>query len=152
MTTILVRQAVLADLDDLAALFDQYRQFQGKSTNFAAGRAFLHERFNHGESVAFLATSEEQPLGFAQLFPSFSSTALSRVFILNDLFVAHTGRRLGVASALLAAAESYAWSFGACRVSLNVARVNVSAQELYQARGWVKDEEFFMYHRFPTIP
>jgi GNAT superfamily N-acetyltransferase len=88
-------------------------------------------------------------VGFTQLYPSFSSTALARVFILNDLFVARGARRAGVASALLAAVEQYAWSLDACRVSLNVTQVNVSAQALYQAKGWVKDGEYFMYHRYP---
>ena len=149
MNTVRVRQAVLADLESVATLFDQYRQFQGKAADLSACRAFLHDRFNHAESAVFLATTDGQPVGFAQLYPSFSSTALARVFILNDLFVSESGRRGGIASALLAAVEEYSWSFGACRVSLNVAQVNVSAQELYGAKGWVRDGEFFMYHRYP---
>lgn len=152
MNPVSVRQAVLSDLDAVAGLFDQYRQFQGKDADLTASRAFLHDRFNHAESVVFLATIQGEAMGFAQLYPSFSSTALARVFILNDLFVANAGRRGGVATALLAAVEAYAWSLGACRVSLNVAQVNVSAQELYDAAGWARDGEFFMYHRYPPKP
>jgi GNAT superfamily N-acetyltransferase len=150
MNAISVRQAVLADIDHLALLFDQYRQFQGKVSDISAARSFLSERFNHGESVMFLANDAAAPVGFAQLFPSFSSVSLSRVFILNDLFVAESGRRKGVASKLLSAVESYAWSFGAARVSLNVARDNHSGQELYAARGWTQDQQFFMFHCFPS--
>jgi GNAT superfamily N-acetyltransferase len=150
MNTLQVRQAVLADLDALTVLFDGYRQFQGKASDPAACRAFLRDRFDHAESVVFLAMLGVDALGFAQLYPSFSSTALARVYILNDLFVAEAGRRAGVASALLAAVEGYAWSLGACRVSLNVAQINSLAQQLYAARGWQRDGEFFMYHRFPA--
>lgn len=149
MRDITVRQAVLADLDQLAALFDHYRQFQGQATDLAAARDFLRARFDHGESIVFLAHDGEQPVGFAQLYPSFSSVALKRVFLLNDLFVAAAGRRKGVATQLLAAVEAYAWSLGAVRVTLNVARSNGSAQALYAARGWQQDEQFFMYHRYP---
>ena len=152
MNTVVVRQAVLADLDTLTGLFNEYRQFQGKVADLPACRAFLQDRFNHAESIAFLATIGAQPVGFAQLYPSFSSTALARVFILNDLFVCEAGRRAGVASALLAAVEQYAWSSSACRVSLNVAQANTSAQSLYQAKGWVRDGEFYMYHRYPPKP
>jgi GNAT superfamily N-acetyltransferase len=152
MNTVLVRQAVLSDLDALAPLFDRYRRFQGRPADPAACRAFLLDRFNHGESVVFLAVRAGRPEGFAQLYPSFSSTALARVFILNDLFVAEEGRRSGAASALLQAVEAYAWSCGACRVSLNVARANGPAQRLYEAQGWVRDGEFFMYHRHPPAP
>jgi GNAT superfamily N-acetyltransferase len=152
MTTVAVRQAVLADIDAIADLFNQYRQFQGKASELSACRAFLHDRFNHAESTVFLASVDARPVGFAQLYPSFSSTALARVFILNDLYVSESGRRHGVGSAMLKAVDEYAWSLGACRVSLNVAQGNVSAQGLYEATGWVRDGEFFMYHRHSTKP
>lgn len=149
MTTLLVRQAVVADLRAVADLFDRFRQFQGQPPAREACLAFLRERFDHGESVVFLATLDDRPAGFAQLYPSFSSTALARVYILNDLYVAADARRSGAASALLAAVEQHAWAFGACRVSLNVLQSNVDAQALYRARGWVQDNEFFMFHRRP---
>jgi len=152
MNTVAVRQAVLADIDAIADLFNQYRQFQGKASELSACRAFLHDRFNHAESTVFLATVDARPVGFAQLYPSFSSTALARVFILNDLYVSESGRRHGVGSAMLKAIDEYAWSLGACRVSLNVAQGNVSAQGLYEATGWVRDREFFTYHRHSTKP
>jgi len=151
-TGILVRQAVLSDLDALAGLFDDYRRFQGQPGDLAAGRAFLAERFDHGESVLFLAHDHLQPLGFAQLYPSFSSVSLQRVFVLNDLFVHERGRRRGVASALLDAVEAYAWTFRATRITLNVARDNEDAQALYRARGWTQDQQYFMFHRFAAQP
>ena len=50
---------------------------------------------------------------------------------------------------LLAAAERYAWSQGAVRVSLNVAHGNAPGQALYGARGWIRDEQFHAYRRLP---
>lgn len=152
MNTISVRQAVLADVDELAPLFDQYRQFQGQTGDLAAARVFLLERFNHGQSVVFVAHDGAAPVGFAQIYPSFSSVSLSRVFVLNDLFVNDAGRRTGVATRLLSSIESYAWSLGSVRVTLNVAKGNAAAQRLYESRGWKQDEQFFMYHRFPQTP
>ena len=149
MNTVVVGQAVVADTEALAVLFDQYRQFQGQASNISAARSLLTERFDHGESVVFIATAGSIAVGFAQLYPSFSSVSLSRVFILNDLFVVEAVRGQRVASQLLSAVESYAWSFGASRVTLNVARTNVSAQQVYTARGWKQDDQFFMFHRFP---
>lgn len=152
MNTVSVRQADLADLDAIADLFNQYRQFQGRADDLSACRAFLHDRLSHAQSIVFLACVGAHPVGFAQLYPSFSSTALARVFILNDLYVCESGRRGGVGSALLKAVEGHAWSLGACRVSLNVAQLNLSAQGLYDAEGWIRDKEFFMYHRYPSKP
>ena len=150
MSSITVRQAVFSDLEALSQLFNQYRMFQGKASDLPAAVAFLQARFNHGESVVFLASEEATPVGFAQLYPSYSSAALARVFILNDLFVHESARRKGVGSLLLSAVESYAWSHGAARVTLNVAIENTSGQALYEAQGWSKDAQFFMYHRFPA--
>jgi len=146
----IVRQAVFSDLEPLAELFDQYRGFQGQARDLPAAREFLRARFEHGESVVFIAQSGPAAVGFAQLYPSFSSTSLARVFVLNDLFVHERGRRQGVGSALLAAVEAYAWAHGAARVTLNVARDNRAAQALYDAQGWSRDTQFFMYHRFPA--
>ena len=149
MSSITARQAVFADLEEVAQLFNLYRVFQGKANDLSAARAFLKARFDHGESVVFMAHEGTIPVGFAQLYPSYSSTALARVFTLNDLFVHESGRRKGVGSTLLSSVEGYAWSHGAVRVTLNVAIENTSGQALYETRGWSKDSLFFMYHRLP---
>ncbi len=150
VTSISVRQAALADLDELAELFDQYREFQGRRSDLPGAREFLRARIDHDESVVFIAREGTTSRGFAQLYPSFSSVALARVFVLNDLYVHESGRRKGVASQLLAAVEDHAWSLGAVRITLNVARDNEPGQALYEARGWRQDEQFFMYHRLPA--
>ena len=144
-----VRQAVLADLAVLAPLFDGYRQFYGRSPDVAAAESFLRHRFEHGESVVFLAHAAGAPAGFTQLYPSFSSVSLARTFILNDLFVVPNRRRTGVGSELLRAATDYARSLGAVRVTLNTDIQNTSAQAVYEARGWKRDREYFVYHFAP---
>ncbi len=149
MTNVTVQQAVYTDIDELAKLFDQYRVFQGKQSDLSAAHAFLKARLNNGESIVFMAFENSTPLGFAQLYPSYSSTALARIFILNDLFVHENGRRKGIASKLLAALESFSWAHNAARVTLNVAIDNDIGQALYEAHGWSKDTQFYMYHRFP---
>ena len=149
MSNITVRQAVLSDLGELMVLFDQYRQFQGKVPDLPAAQGFLQARFNTGESIVFIAHDGQFPIGFAQAYPSFSSVALARIFILNDLFVHESGRRKGIASRLLTAVESHAWSLGAVRLTLNVDKNNGPGQTLYEAQGWSRDEQFHMYHCFP---
>ena len=63
----LVKRAGLGDLDDLAPLFDGYRQFYGQRADLAAARAFLSERLRRNESVIFLASADGMALGFTQL-------------------------------------------------------------------------------------
>ena len=101
---LVTRQATVADLDDLVPLFDGYRQFYRQPSEPDRIRKFLLDRFEHKQSVIFIALQEGTGIGSAQLYPSFSTGALARIFILNDLFV-HPGARLvGAGAALLEAA------------------------------------------------
>jgi len=146
MRTITVRQATLADLDALIPLFDGYRQFYGRPADSIAAREFICARFNHGESVLFIAHDDENPIGFSQLYPSFSSVSLARVFVLNDLFVHEKARRNGVGTKLIAAATDFAKTVGAIRLTLSTATTNAVAQSVYAAAGWKRDEQFRVYH------
>jgi len=146
MTIVIVRQAILSDLEALVPLFDGYRHFYGRPSDMCAARDFLLSRFNHGESALFIAHEGNAPVGFAQLYPSFSSVSLSRTFVLNDLFVHEHARRKGVAKKLMSAAVEFAGSLGAVRISLTTATTNETAQALYQSAGWKRDEQFFVYH------
>jgi ribosomal protein S18 acetylase RimI-like enzyme len=146
MNPITIRQAVLADLDAVAILFDGYRQFYGQASDEAAAKTFLKARFEHGQSVVLLAESQGQTVGFTQLYPSFSSVSMARVFVLNDLFVAPTARRLGVGEALLNAAANHARQLGAVRLSLTTNVQNLPAQALYESMGWARDQKFYAYH------
>ena len=146
MSSITIRQAVLADLDAVAILFDGYRQFYGQASDEAAAKAFLQARFEHGQSVVLLAESKGQAVGFTQLYPSFSSVSMARVFVLNDLFVAPTARRLGVGEALVTAAADHARQLGAVRLSLTTDVQNLPAQALYESMGWARDQKYYAYH------
>ena len=146
MSSITIRQAVLADLDAVTLLFDAYRQFYGQASDEAAAKIFLQARFEHGQSVVLLAESQGQAVGFTQLYPSFSSVSMARVFVLNDLFVAPTARRLGVGEALLTAAADHARQLDAVRLSLTTNVENLPAQSLYASIGWERDQKFYAYH------
>ncbi|MEX2494081.1 MAG: GNAT family N-acetyltransferase [Nitrospirales bacterium] len=146
MNSTIVRQAVLSDLDELVPLFDSYRQFYGRESDVVGAREFLLSRYNHGESVLFIAQKGEETVGFVQLYPSFSSVSLARTFILNDLFVSPWARRGGVAKNLISAAIEFAGSLGAIRMTLSTAVTNAAAQALYKSSGWQRDEQYYVYH------
>lgn len=146
MPDVSIRQAVLADLDAVAPMFDAYRQFYGRASDVSTAREFLRARFEHGQSVVLLAETEGRPVGFTQLYPSFSSVSLARVYVLNDLFVSNSARRQGVGRALLHAAQDHASTQGAVRLSLVTDVNNLTAQALYAAMGWQRDAQFHAYH------
>ncbi len=135
-----VREAGLEDVDRLAPLFDGYRQFYRQPADLDGARRFLAERLAAGESRVLMAeTADGWPLGFVQLFPSFSSVSMKRLWILNDLFVAPDARRSGVARALMDRARALAVETGAKGLILETESHNAPAKRLYEELGWALD-------------
>jgi ribosomal protein S18 acetylase RimI-like enzyme len=145
--TATVRRATAADLDRVVPLFDAYRQFYRKPSDRELARRFIAERFERGDSTILLAVADGvEAVGFVQLFPSLSSGAAARIFILNDLYVAPSARKSGVGRALLQAAAAFGRSEGAVRLTLSTELGNAPAQALYESAGWRPDTDFRVYH------
>jgi ribosomal protein S18 acetylase RimI-like enzyme len=133
------RRATLDDLDALVPLFDGYRGFYGQPSDPQRARDWLEQRMRRDESVVMVAEHDDTIVGFAQLYPSFSSVRTARTWILNDLFVDAAARRSGAARALLDAATAFARDQGAGRISLETTRDNAPARALYRSAGWDED-------------
>lgn len=141
-----ILQAGTPDIEDLAHLFDAYRVFYGKTPNLPLAKSFLQDRLTRAESTVFLARdSQRRPLGFTQLYPTFSSIACLRAFILNDLYTVEAARGRGVGRALLTAARDHAATSGAAYLSLETALENGQAQSLYKSFGFVRETQFCTY-------
>lgn len=136
----------------LVPLFDQYRIFYKQSSDLKGARAYLTQRLQLKEAVILLVVEAEgglpQGAGFTQLYPSFSSVTMQRLWILNDLFVNEAFRGRGVGSRLLEAAREYAVRTGTKGLTLTTATDNIAAQHLYEASGYVRDEDFYTYDLF----
>ena len=134
-------------LDEIAVLFDQYRQFYQQSPDPEGCRRFIADRLEKRDSIILVAASNDGRLqGFTQIYPSFCSVEMRPRFYLYDLFVAAGARRQGVARALMAAAQEQAGRRGAASLSLETAVSNHPAKSLYEALGWERDDEFHTYH------
>lgn len=135
-------QATINDIEAAAGLFDEYRVFYGRSPDIEAARKFLTDRINQNESVIYIAVDDEgKAMGFTQLYPLFSSTRISKLWLLNDLYVNDKFRKKGVAEALLEKAKQLAKETGSCGLTLETANSNLPAQKLYEKNGWQRDEE-----------
>jgi len=140
-------RATLADVDKIAPLFDNYRQFCNASSDLAGSTRFIAERLEKNESVIFLAVDGQNALGFVQLNPIFASASLKLLWLLNDLYVVETSRKGGVGRALMNRAEDYARETGARGLFLRTATDNLPAQNLYESCGWVRETQFYRYNR-----
>ncbi|QLG89340.1 GNAT family N-acetyltransferase [Chitinibacter bivalviorum] len=147
-TTFAISNASILDLDDLAPLFVAYRQFYiDHSLQYAQcpqspeeARAFLAERLVLGDSRLYIArNAENQAIGFAQVFMSFSSMVLCRSWVLNDLFVSPDSRGQKIGEALLAHVELEAKATGVAILTMETSPENVHAHRLYQQMGYVRE-------------
>jgi ribosomal protein S18 acetylase RimI-like enzyme len=142
-------KATTKELDVLVPLFEAYRAFYKLPPATTRARAYLRERLTRGDATAFLAVEGRGAalvaLGFTLLYPTHSSLSMARAWVLNDLYVAPDGRRLGVARALMDRARRLAKGTGAVYMTLETADSNRKAQRLYESLGWKRERGFRHY-------
>jgi GNAT superfamily N-acetyltransferase len=130
-----IAPATQDDLDDAVALFVGYQRFYaGKARDDAHNRAFLTRFLAPSDDGLLLLARDEDgtALGFANLYWTFSSVAAEPHAVMNDLFVAESGRGKNVGHALIEAAAAEARNRGHRRMSWQTALDNRQAQRLYE--------------------
>jgi len=143
-----IKRIGVEELALVVPLFDQYRQFYQQEADVELAEKFIQDRLRHNESVIFVALENGDAIGFTQLYPAYSSVRVTKNWILNDLYVVNERRKSGVGHALIAAAMKFAENDEATFVQLETAADNYTAQRLYEAIGFKKQEPetgFFVY-------
>lgn len=127
----------------VAGLFDQYRVFYKQPSNIELSIAFIKERLQNNQSVVFVALTKidnkETPVGFTQLYLSFSSIQVIKIWILNDLYVVPEYRKKGVGTLLIREAIDMSKKDKASIVKLETAKNNYTAKSLYEKIGFKQD-------------
>ncbi|MFF8593341.1 GNAT family N-acetyltransferase [Streptomyces sp. NPDC015220] len=132
-----VRTAVLADLPELTGLFRLYLEFYGVEPADDEGpRTFLADRLKNGDAILLLAETDARAVGFAQVYPTFSSLSMRPVWTLNDLYVRAEARGDGAGRALVRSCLERARAAGAAGVQLETAPDNHVARDLYESEGF----------------
>jgi ribosomal protein S18 acetylase RimI-like enzyme len=142
-----VIRAELSDVLYAAQLFAAYREFYGEPFDPSAAGAFLASRIVRDESIVLLGLDDDEVVGFAQVYPTFSSIRLASVWVLNDLFVVEHARGTGAVDELLETVLTMARAAGAASVQLSTAHDNHRAQAVYERHGYRLDEVFRTYEK-----
>jgi len=139
-----------AHLDPLVDVFEEYRQFCGFERSQNEAKAFLKKLICNEESVIFIAVDSETDnvMGFVNLYPCFSSLALQRLWILNDLGVSCHFRGKGVSKALIQKVQEFAKDTNAIRIELKTELKNTTARNLYKSMNFSVDTDN-VYYRVP---
>lgn len=144
----MIRKATLQDLEQVTRLFDEYVVFYKNPSNYEKHKAYLKERLDTNEATVFLAFDENNPdkaIGFALIYVTFSSLALNKILILNDLFVDPEIRKNGTGEKLILETIAFAKELGTKTIRLRTAKNNIIAQKLYHKMGFVRDEVLYSY-------
>ncbi len=131
--------------DDLAALLalmrgycDFYEVAPADDDLLALSRALLTDP---GEGVQLIARGAAgEPLGFATLYWSWSTSRASRLGVMNDLYVRPEARGRRVGERLIEACLARCAEHGAVEMEWQTAPSNVTAQALYDRVGGRRED------------
>ena len=127
-------------------LFDAYRIFYRKTSDLVAATKFIGDRLTQNDAVIFLAIDDvHQAVGFTQLYPSFSSTKMQRMWILNDLYVDQKHRGKGISKRLINQAKQLCHDTNACGLLLETETNNTIGNSLYPAVGFKREINNFYF-------
>ncbi|PRD45513.1 GNAT family N-acetyltransferase [Sphingobacterium haloxyli] len=129
------------NVDLVYGLFNLYRVFYGKEPDLALAQKYIDDRVQQADSLIFVVMEKGKPVGFTQLYPSFSSVRLVKNWIINDLYVVQECRSQGVGTLLLEHAFREAKERGAKAVLISTQRTNQPARCLYQYLGFREKED-----------
>tara|TARA_B100001059_G_C17757349_1_gene540714 strand:+ start:769 stop:1212 length:444 start_codon:yes stop_codon:yes gene_type:complete len=145
-----VREAKLSDLENLSDLFNSYRMFYGKKSDIKVAKEFLRSRIKNKDSKIFVCDLNNELSGFVQLYPIFSSTRVSKYWLLNDLFVHINKRGEGYSKLLIEKSKELVIESEACGMMLETEKSNEIGNILYPSTGFKKNELCNFYEWVPN--
>jgi len=145
-----VKEAKLSDLKNLSVLFNSYRMFYGKESDIRVAEEFLRSRIENKDSKIFICEFNNELSGFVQLYPIFSSTRVSKYWLLNDLFVDINKRGKGYSKLLIERSKELVIESKACGMMLETEKSNDIGNLLYPSTGFKKNELCNFYEWVPN--
>ncbi|MGV3487992.1 MAG: GNAT family N-acetyltransferase [Tuberibacillus sp.] len=143
----IIRQAKRQDIDQLYDLMKQYivdfyKRPEPKEYDLKGLIAHLLEHPSSG--LQFVADEDGVLIGFATLFFSFSTLAVKRTAVLNDLFVSPQARGKKAGEKLFQTCLDFIRENDFSSMTWETAKDNIVAQSLYNKMGG-KISEWLLY-------
>lgn len=145
-----IREAKSSDINQLSKLFNSYRMFYGKESNIDISKEFLDSRIINKDSKIYVCEAGNNIIGFVQLYPLFSSTRVSKYWLLNDLFVDVKERGNGYSKLLIERAKKLVIESNACGMMLETEKSNNIGNKLYPITGFKMNELSNFYEWTPN--
>jgi len=131
------------DLSELLPLMRGYADFYEVSPTddqlLSLSRALIADPSREGVQL-IARDGAGVAIGFATVFWLWSTLSAARVGLMNDLFVAPSGRGSGAAEALIERCRAACRARGALRLTWQTAKDNARAQAVYDRIGGHREE------------
>jgi len=124
--------------------------FYGKESNIDISKEFLDSRIINKDSIIYVCEVGNNIIGFVQLYPLFSSTRVSKYWLLNDLFVDVKERGNGYSKLLIERAKKLVIESKACGMMLETEKSNNIGNKLYPITGFKMNELSNFYEWTPN--
>jgi len=124
--------------------------FYGKESNIDISKEFLDSRIINKDSIIYVCEVGNNIIGFVQLYPLFSSTRVSKYWLLNDLFVDVKERGNGYSKLLIERAKKLVIESNACGMMLETEKSNNIGNKLYPITGFKMNELSNFYEWTPN--
>ncbi|GAB4242980.1 MAG: GNAT family N-acetyltransferase [Stanieria sp.] len=136
-SSVKIRDAEVEDLDIIFSLITQKAEFDGSINNFSATIEQLKQTLFGNSQLArvLLAEIEEEVVGYALFFTTYSSFLAQPSIWLDDLFVILPKRGQGIGTALLNHLAKIAQEQNCGRLEWTVNKNNHKAIAFYQQLG-----------------
>jgi GNAT superfamily N-acetyltransferase len=132
------------DLPELLPLMRGYCDFYRVSPSdedlLSLSRALIDDPEREGVQLIARDDASGAAIGFATIYWSWSTSDAARLGVMNDLFVAESGRGSGVADALIRACQDECARRGVRRLSWQTAPDNARAQAVYERVGATREQ------------
>ncbi|MEW8969965.1 MAG: GNAT family N-acetyltransferase [Mesobacillus sp.] len=143
MMELTIRKAEEGDISELYNLMTQYIVgfYKKPEPNEADLKKLIQHLQEHPESgIQFVAEIEEEVVGFATLYFTFSTLQVKRAAILNDLFVSAGARGQKAGEQLFAKCLAYIRENDFAYMTWETAKDNDVAQSLYNKMGGMQSD------------
>lgn len=133
------------NLTELLPLIREYQEFyNAKDISDKENRLFFAQ-FNeeNPRGCQFILREENNVIGFATVYFSFSTVLAKKVAVLNDLYVREAFREQGAGRKLIEHCRHFAEEKGAIRLQWLTSAQNESAQHLYDSLETRKSAWYF---------
>ena len=145
---IVIRPAETSDEDALTKIEQETSSLKVSPILFPPRPFFENAR----PEEVLVAVLDDEVAGFLRLRPATPWASNEHVLMIAGLAVTPSAQRKGLASALLEAAEAYAFERNVERLTLRVLSVNTAALALYERHGYEAEGELRGEFRLPVGP